>query len=417
MTWRTQSERRGSAVAWAASLLLASIALAPHDAQAPTAWASSAAGSPAGPVSAPPALGALEQKMEQLRVNSERYSQTIRGGAIVGVDLGKHRKRVGPGRRSLDVSELGEVSVSPAEGEVFAGADRSRPSLIVIGSTLYDHSPKVARLDGQRPWVRSSGSGLASDDTLFPDHGRTDEVNLGGAGAYAGLINLLATAVSPVATAGQALVGGQQTSEFTAVVEPLSLIEGLSPKMLRTLRRQRVSEKLEVFITESGLPLRVISSMSTSSSVVSETTDILAVNVPVNVARPPARRSIGYAKLIELLRRKHALGGFAIETTRSTGESVIAPPRAVKRAGGRELAEFELGRTVMAQSGCLACHRIGAEGNRGPGPALTHIGSTLSRRGIEHALIDPSAPMPSFKHLPAAKFKALVDFLSELRKR
>jgi menaquinol-cytochrome c reductase cytochrome b/c subunit len=70
---------------------------------------------------------------------------------------------------------------------------------------------------------------------------------------------------------------------------------------------------------------------------------------------------------------------------------------------------------VVAQSGCLACHRLGQDGNHGPGPGLTHIGSMLSRHGIEHALINPSAPMPSFKHLPAAKLKAVAEFLSELR--
>jgi hypothetical protein len=422
---RTRSGRRRRAVVWAASLLLASIALAPGDARAPAAWASSPVPSPVAPASPPPApaslppaLRALEQKMEQLQIDSERYSQTIRGGAIVEVELkGRHGRRVERRRWSLGIGELGEVSIFPAEGQIFTGADRSRPNLIVIGSTLYVYSPGIARPDGGRPWVRSTSPELAGAGTFFPDHGRSDEVNLGGAGPYAGLINLLATAVSPVAVAGQAIVDGQQTSEFTAVVEPLSLIKGLSPKTLRILHRQRRSEKLEVFIAESGLPLRVISSTSTSSSVVSETTDILAVNIPVKVKQPPARRTIGEAELIELLRRKHALGGFAIETTGSTGGSAIAPPPAVRRAGGRELAEFKLGRTAMAQSGCLACHRIGSEGNRGPGPALTHIGSALSRRGIEHALTDPSAPMPSFKHLPAAKFKALVEFLSELRDR
>jgi len=101
---------------------------------------------------------------------------------------------------------------------------------------------------------------------------------------------------------------------------------------------------------------------------------------------------------------------------RST-ESIIGipPPPAVVRSGGRQVAEFEQGQLVVAQSGCLACHRIGQVGNRGPGPNLTHIGDKLSRRGIEHAIIDPTAPMPSFKNLPPTKFKAVVGFLSELR--
>lgn len=102
----------------------------------------------------------------------------------------------------------------------------------------------------------------------------------------------------------------------------------------------------------------------------------------------------------------------------SAGEPVqltVAPPPAVVRAGKGQLTEFERGRTVVAQSGCLACHRIGQLGNPGPGPSLDHVGSRLSRRGIDHALIDPTAPMPSFKRLPASKFNALVTFLSDLR--
>jgi menaquinol-cytochrome c reductase cytochrome b/c subunit len=95
---------------------------------------------------------------------------------------------------------------------------------------------------------------------------------------------------------------------------------------------------------------------------------------------------------------------------------VPAPP-AVRAAGGKRLAEFRFGRTVAAQSGCLACHKIGEAGNRGPGPSLTHVGSKLSPARIERALRRPTAPMPSFGHLPAAKFKALVTFLSLLHRR
>ena len=55
----------------------------------------------------------------------------------------------------------------------------------------------------------------------------------------------------------------------------------------------------------------------------------------------------------------------------------IPPPPAVKRAGGRELARIQGGcQSRRKQSGCLACHRIGAQGRSGPGPALTHIGSS-----------------------------------------
>jgi ubiquinol-cytochrome c reductase cytochrome b subunit/menaquinol-cytochrome c reductase cytochrome b/c subunit len=101
----------------------------------------------------------------------------------------------------------------------------------------------------------------------------------------------------------------------------------------------------------------------------------------------------------------------------SGGPTVLAiePPAAVTRAGGTLLDEFKLGRVVMAQTGCLACHRIGGQGNSGPGPDLTHVGSRLSPRQIARALISSKEPMPSFKRLPRPKFNAVVQFLSLLR--
>ena len=67
----------------------------------------------------------------------------------------------------------------------------------------------------------------------------------------------------------------------------------------------------------------------------------------------------------------------------------------------------------MAQSGCLACHKIGDNGNAGPGPNLTHIGARLPRAAIARTLVNPTAPMPSFKNLPPEKFTAIVNFLSQ----
>jgi menaquinol-cytochrome c reductase cytochrome b/c subunit len=90
-------------------------------------------------------------------------------------------------------------------------------------------------------------------------------------------------------------------------------------------------------------------------------------------------------------------------------------PKSVQQAGGATLAEFEAGKKVVAQSGCLACHKIGDNGNSGPGPALTNIASRLPRQGIARTLVNPTAPMPSFKNLPAKKFEAVVNFLSQLK--
>jgi mono/diheme cytochrome c family protein len=98
-----------------------------------------------------------------------------------------------------------------------------------------------------------------------------------------------------------------------------------------------------------------------------------------------------------------------------TPQEALPTPTAVQRASSRERGEFAAGRTVFAQSGCLACHKIGDQGNRGPGQNLTHIGAQLSSAQIEHALVSPRQPMPSFKHLPAKKLHDLMRFLSLMR--
>ena len=81
-----------------------------------------------------------------------------------------------------------------------------------------------------------------------------------------------------------------------------------------------------------------------------------------------------------------------------------------------EVAEkYEPGKLVVAQSGCLACHKIGENGNGGPGPNLTDIASKLPRAAILRTLENPTAPMPSFAGLPEEKKIAMVDFLAQLR--
>src|SRR5262245_61308479 len=78
-------------------------------------------------------------------------------------------------------------------------------------------------------------------------------------------------------------------------------------------------------------------------------------------------------------------------------------------------AQYEAGKVVAAQSGCLACHKIGENGNDGPGPHLTNIGAKLEKGAIRRTLENPTAPMPSFANMPEDKKEALVDFLSSLR--
>jgi menaquinol-cytochrome c reductase cytochrome b/c subunit len=77
--------------------------------------------------------------------------------------------------------------------------------------------------------------------------------------------------------------------------------------------------------------------------------------------------------------------------------------------------KYEAGKLVVAQSGCLACHHLGENGNEGPGPELTHIGDRMRAASIKRTLDNPTAPMPSFAGLPEEKKDQLADFLASLR--
>src|ERR671936_725708 len=77
----------------------------------------------------------------------------------------------------------------------------------------------------------------------------------------------------------------------------------------------------------------------------------------------------------------------------------LKTPERIRAQGGAVLAQYEKGKKVVAQSGCLACHKIGENGNDGPGPHLTDIGSRPPAQAIARTLVNPTAPMPPFTGL------------------
>ena len=96
----------------------------------------------------------------------------------------------------------------------------------------------------------------------------------------------------------------------------------------------------------------------------------------------------------------------------------IKSPANVVAQGEVAVANFEKGQQVVAQSGCGACHKFGENGNAGPGPDLTEIGARLPRQAIERTLVNPTAPMPSFRGLQSSspvQFEQMVTFLANLR--
>src|SRR4051794_36477804 len=76
--------------------------------------------------------------------------------------------------------------------------------------------------------------------------------------------------------------------------------------------------------------------------------------------------------------------------------------------------QYEAGKEVVAQSGCLACHKLGENGNHGPGPELTHIAQKIPRAAIIRSVQIGPGIMPSYRALSPQKINQLADFLSSL---
>ncbi|MGI8427833.1 MAG: c-type cytochrome [Solirubrobacteraceae bacterium] len=93
----------------------------------------------------------------------------------------------------------------------------------------------------------------------------------------------------------------------------------------------------------------------------------------------------------------------------------MKPPAGLTAA---QITTFNAGKVVLGDSGCLACHVLGENGNAGPGPPLTHIGAKLRPGAIAATLRNPTTPMPPFNRLAQQspqKFQNLVNFLAELQ--
>ena len=77
--------------------------------------------------------------------------------------------------------------------------------------------------------------------------------------------------------------------------------------------------------------------------------------------------------------------------------------------------EFERGKQIVAQAGCLACHNIGENGAEGGlGPNLTEIGAVLPREAIKRSVAIGPGIMPSYRGLGEEKLNAIADYLASL---
>ena len=128
------------------------------------------------------------------------------------------------------------------------------------------------------------------------------------------------------------------------------------------------------------------------------------------ITRRPVALAAGLATIVAI-----AFLTYSGSRTGSPNEVDLKPPAGLSAA---EVQVFKAGELVVGESGCGACHQIGDNGNNGPGPPLTHIGSIRRPGAIAATLINPTAPMPSFINMERdspKKFADLVEFLSMLQ--
>jgi hypothetical protein len=118
--------------------------------------------------------------------------------------------------------------------------------------------------------------------------------------------------------------------------------------------------------------------------------------------RRPERRPVAMAVLTL------AVVAMAYLTVRG---AVAGPPSKIEL---QVAPQYEPGKELVAQSGCLACHKIGDSGNGTLGPDLTHIGSRIPRNAILRSLQAGPGIMPSFQDFSRKQLNQISDFLASL---
>lgn len=116
-------------------------------------------------------------------------------------------------------------------------------------------------------------------------------------------------------------------------------------------------------------------------------------------------------------------GGTIDVTAEDVQSAQSAPPAAAPAAATASLEPHE----ILTASGCLGCHKLGAEGGA-VGPPFDGMGSRLEPDQIRQAILNPGASMtrgyeamagvmpPTFgQQLTAAQLEAVVNFLSSLK--
>lgn len=260
----------------------------------------------------PPDLAALAQKMEAVRVISERFR--LRTSITAS---GAHLPREAEAFQKLFDTDLsGEATLSPPAGSFALTLLGHTLRLRVVHETVYVYEPRVAHRDGGRPWV-DLGRGGGLDGLFGPGGGGSPASAV--ASTFRALASTLRGARS-VTELGHGVIDDQSITGFRATVAPAALEEPAVPakprSILRNIFAQRAAARsprsapappstlLETFIAASGLPVRTRISESSEGLSTGTLLDVFAINFPLRV-QPPARgRTVSLAALRRLTERR-----------------------------------------------------------------------------------------------------------------
>jgi hypothetical protein len=268
----------------------------------------------AEPVSVPPPLQALEQKMLLIHFNTARVSGVFALGDLgtpaEGADLAAQANVC----ESLIVSIDANVRLSPS-GTVASSRFEGGPAIrqISIGRTDYIYEPSVKRYDGGRPWVRSvTEAPSKSSKGLFgamPAVG--EDESSASTDVFKRLVETINQAQS-IQEAGQTTVDGQQATEYVVTISMATLLaKQLSQKQIETAKKKselfkgisEATDTLELFLTPDGMPVRTINVIGPRNEGIGVEQDILAINIPVSIHKPPSNLTVGQVRLRKLEKR------------------------------------------------------------------------------------------------------------------
>jgi hypothetical protein len=260
------------------------------------------------PVTLPPDLVALEQKLGELKLTSLRFSVVTKlSGRHVSRETRKFFELFGLGSQIT-----GEETLSPEAGEVTLSLFGQRMTLRVIGSSAWVSFPALIAHDGGRRWIALGPGGLVELFTLeepaaAPSHPEPLKSTVGqpdyAEPPFTKLEQQLAGA-RELHELGPGTADGQSVTRFRARLRPAQLeAKKPSPQLVRLRRRLHLPPPptpkltLEVAFAASGMPVRIVLAETLVGTTTTATVDFPAVNFPLTIEPPAAAETISIAEL------------------------------------------------------------------------------------------------------------------------